>query len=93
MDWWKKRPISFLHSGARGLFGVLLFALFAPVRADSSSTMMYGPPPLGIIVTDTFSSVIHQYALVIAGIIILIAAGILVRLHRKSHPVQQEKKT
>ena len=45
MDWWKKRPISFLHSG--GLFGVLLFALFARGRSSFQLNDDVWPPTFG----------------------------------------------
>ncbi|MFZ1897933.1 hypothetical protein [Methanoregula sp.] len=96
MEWWKKRPFSRFLPGAPGLFGLILSLVVAPVRADFSSTPVYGPPPLPVIVTNSLSGVIQQYALVIVGIVILITAGIvtfiLVRFHRKSRSLQQEKK-
>ena len=97
MERWKKRPVSLFIPESRGLAGLVLSALLAPVRADFSSTPVYGPAPLPLPITNVLSSVIHQYALVIAGIIILIIAGsvtfILVRLRRKQRSSQQEKKT
>jgi hypothetical protein len=95
MEWWKKRPLSFVVQGARGLLALILSLVVAPVRADFSSTPMYGPPPLPLAITNDLSGVIRQDALVIAGILLLIVAGvvtiILERLRRKHRSSQQEK--
>jgi multisubunit Na+/H+ antiporter MnhB subunit len=96
MAWWKKRPFSLFVPKVLGLVGLILSLFVAPVRADFSSTPMYGPPPLPIMVTNSLSDIIQQYALVIVWIIILVAAGIvtfiLVRFHRNYRSSQQEKK-
>ena len=82
---------SFVRSRARGLAGLLLSALLAPVRADSSSTVVYAPPEVRNMVTAPVPSPAiaggngQELFLIAAGIGILILAGILALLIRSGH--------
>jgi hypothetical protein len=87
----EKIPLSFFRSGARGLAGFILSALLAPVRADSSSMVVYAPPEVMSMVTTPVPSqgvaggtVItgQELFLIAAGLGIIILAGILAFLIR-----------
>jgi hypothetical protein len=80
--------LSFVRSRARELTGLLLSALLAPVRADSTSLVTYAPPevmtPVPAPVPSTGATG-QELFLIAAGIGILVLAGILALLIKSGH--------